>query len=155
MSTLIHSWTSRILHFALRRSNKHYGIKVQDKYFEHGPSTVTENNAVTILGLHVTSPKIKLRNYRFFWVLLSRGITVPKHLYINKFLVRKGPSFCARGRLNFQAFAWRDIKLAAGKALMLVKNITDFGRFCNLNIPCVRINITVIFMSSSSEEFTH
>ena len=22
----------------------------------------------TILGLHVTSPKIKLRNYRFFWV---------------------------------------------------------------------------------------
>ena len=37
--------------------------------------------------------------------LLSRGITVPKHLYINKFLVRKGSSFCERGRLNFQAFA--------------------------------------------------
>ena len=40
---------SRILYFALRRSNKHYGIKVPDKYYEHGPSTVTENNAVTIL----------------------------------------------------------------------------------------------------------
>ena len=37
--------------------------------------------------------------------LLSRGITVPKHLYINKFLVRKGSSFCERGPLNFQAFA--------------------------------------------------
>ena len=37
--------------------------------------------------------------------LLSRGITVPEHLYINKFLVRKGPLFCERGRLNFQAFA--------------------------------------------------
>ena len=37
--------------------------------------------------------------------LLSRGITVPKHLYINKFLVQKGSSFCERGRLNFQAFA--------------------------------------------------
>ena len=38
---------------------------------------------------------------------------------------------------------------------MWVKNITDFGRFCHLNIPCLRINITLIFMSSSSEEFTH
>ena len=31
---------------------------------------------------------------------------------------------------------------------MWVKNITDFGRFCYLNIPCLRINITLIFMSS-------
>ena len=33
---------------------------------------------------------------------------------------------------------------ASWKALMWVKNITDFGRFCYLNIPCLRINITVI-----------
>ena len=38
------------------------------------------------------------------------------------------------------------------KALMWVKNITDFGRFC---YSCLRINITLIFMSSSSAEFTH
>ena len=38
---------------------------------------------------------------------------------------------------------------------MWIKNITDFGRFCNLNIPCLIINITVILLSSSSEEFTH
>ena len=44
---------------------------------------------------------------------------------------------------------------AAGKALLWVENITDFWRFCYLNIPCLRINIALIFMSSSSEEFTH
>ena len=27
---------------------------------------------------------------------------------------------------------------------MWVKNITDFGKFCNLNILCLRINVTVI-----------
>ena len=34
-----------------------------------------------------------------FWV--SWGITAPKHLYLNRVLVRKGSSFCDRGRLNF------------------------------------------------------
>ena len=38
---------------------------------------------------------------------------------------------------------------------MWVKNIMDFWRFCYLNIPCLRINIGLIFMSFSSEEFTH
>ena len=33
--------------------------------------------------------------------LPSRGITAPKHLYINKFWVGKGSSFCERGHLNF------------------------------------------------------
>ena len=40
-------------------------------------------------GFQMTSPKFKLRNYRFFWVLLSRGIAVLKHLYLYKFSVRK------------------------------------------------------------------
>ena len=53
------------------------------------------------------------------------------------------------------AFAWRDILLAAGKALVWVKNVTDFLTFCYLNIGCLRINITLIFMSSSSDEFMH
>ena len=38
---------------------------------------------------------------------------------------------------------------------MWVPNVTDFLRFCYLNSPCLRINITLIFMSSSSNEFTH
>ena len=33
-------------------------------------------------------------------------------------------------------------------------SVTDFLRFCYLNIPYLRINITLIFMSSSSNEFT-
>ena len=32
---------------------------------------------------------------------------------------------------------------------MWVKNVTVFLRFCYLNIPCLRINTTLIFMSSS------
>ena len=71
-----------------------------------------------------------------------------------KFSVQKGSLFCDTGRisrlLRDAAFSCR-----AGKALMWVKNITDFWRFYYLNIPCLRINITLIFMSPSSEEFTH
>ena len=40
------------------------------------------------------------------------------------------------------------------KSLMWVKNITKFLRFCYLNIPCLRIIITLIFMNSSSDEFS-
>ena len=38
---------------------------------------------------------------------------------------------------------------------MWVKKVTDFLRFCYLNIPCLKINITLIFMYSSSDEFMH
>ena len=38
---------------------------------------------------------------------------------------------------------------------MWVKNVTDFLTFCYFNILCLRINITLIFMSSSSDEFMH
>ena len=31
----------------------------------------------------------------------------------------------------------------------------DFWRFCYPNIPCLRINIALIFVSFSSKEFTH
>ena len=33
----------------------------------------------------------------------------------------------------------------------MAKNIADFGRFCYLTIPCLRINITLIAMNSSSK----
>ena len=79
----------------------------------------------------------------------------PYNLYTNKFSVQKGSLLCDTGPLNFQAFASRGIWLAAVKALKWLKNITEFWRFCYLNIPCLRINIALIFMSSSSEEFTH
>ena len=37
---------------------------------------------------------------------------------------------------------------------MCAKNVTNFLRFCYLNIPCLRMNITFIFMNSSSDVFT-
>ena len=43
---------------------------------------------------------------------------------------------------------------AAGKALIWVKNVTDFLRFCYLNILCLRMNITLSFLSSSGDIFT-
>ena len=64
-------------------------------------------------------------------------------LFIQKFFVRKGSSFCARG-------LWR-----LGKLLMWVEKVSNFQRFWYLNIPCLRINVTFTFMSSSSAELTH
>ena len=43
--------------------------------------------------------------------------------------------------------------LAGGRESSYV-SVTDFLRFCYLNIPYLRINITLIFMSSSSDELT-
>ena len=36
-----------------------------------------------------------------------------------------------------------------------VEKISNFQRFWYLNIPCLRINVTFTFMSSSSDELTH
>ena len=57
--------------------------------------------------------------------------------------------------LEFSGFCVTQHLADARRAVMWVKNITDFGRFCYLNIPCLRINITLIFMRSLSDEFTH
>ena len=79
--------------------------KSDNKLF--GPSTLNYNS---IRGFHITSPKFKLRNYLFFFFffefLLSWGITARKNLYLHKFSVPKGSSFCVRRRLKFQTFAW-------------------------------------------------
>ena len=86
--------------------------------------------------------------------LISWGITAAKHIYLQKCSVWKGSWFSDRGRLNFLAFAWHCIQLTAEKALMCAKNVTNFLRFCYLNIPCLRMNITFIFTNSSSDVFT-
>ena len=43
--------------------------------------------------------------------------------------------------------------MAAEKAIMYVEKVTDRLRFCYLKLTCLWINITLIFMSSSSNEF--
>lgn len=54
------------------------------------------------------------------------------------------PGFCVTRHLQ-----------TARNAVVWVKNITESGRSCHLNIPRLRINSTSISMSSSSEEFKH
>ena len=108
----------------------------------------------SILGHDVTKIQTKklspLLSF-YFRVILQHLKTFKQTNFQFKRVLR----FCDTGRLNFQAFAWRGIWLTARKALTWIKHLTDFGRFCYINIPCLRINITLIFMSSSSEEFTH
>ena len=76
-------------------------IILTNSWFEHD---VTKNQTKTL---------------RFFWVSTFLGITAPKHLYVNKFLVRKGSSFCERDAwisrlLRDAAFSWRQGKLLCG-----------------------------------------
>ena len=54
--------------------------------------------------------------------------------------------------LRDATFSLRRGKLLCGLKMLPIS--TDFYRFCNLNIRCLRINITLIFVSSSSNEFT-
>ena len=61
-----------------------------------------------ILGFHMTSPKFKLRSYRFFWVFtFMRYYSTQTLLFL---LILGSKEFLVyRGRLNFQGFAWRGI----------------------------------------------
>ena len=98
-----------------------------------------------ILGFHMTSPRFKLRNYRLFWI--SEFHDVLQHL--DTFIKTK---FWFERVLRFViedfwiSRLWVTRHLAGGRegSYIWVKNITNFGRFCYLNIPCLRINITLI-----------
>ena len=51
-------------------------------------------------------------------------------------------------------FSWQ-CSWRPGKLSCALKTLLIFFRLCYLNIPFLRININLIFMSSSSDEFTH
>ena len=58
------------------------------------------------LGFHMTSPKTQTKKPSIllsFWV--SWGITTPKHLYLNKVLVRKGASFEEQRTFEYLGFS--------------------------------------------------
>ena len=44
--------------------------------------------------------------------------------------------------------------MMAKRAVMQVKEMTYFREFCQLNSPCIRKSITLMFMSSSKNKFT-
>ena len=96
-----------------------------------------------ILCFHMTSPKIQTKKLS---LLLSFYFHVVFQHLLKTFIqtnFQKGSSFCDTGRLNFQAFVWPAFSWRPGKLLCGVKNITDLGRFCYLNIPCLFVPLEV------------
>ena len=110
-------------------------------------ATIVGNAADMIVDLRRHREKYHRKVSSFVSSCFSHYVT--KILYQNKSSVRKGLRFTIE-----DAWISKLLRDAAKKALIWVKNVTDFLRFCYLNIPCLRINITLIFLSSSSDIFT-
>ena len=105
------------------------------------------------LGFHLMSPKFKLRNYSFFWV--STFMWYYSTLIQTNFRFKRVLCFAIQdawisGLLCDAVFSWRPGKLLCGLKTLLILEIllSKHSLFQN------KINITLIFMSSSSEEFT-
>ena len=130
------------------------GVTLRDTNEKTGQSkTQTADCCFHCKKLSHDVTKFKPRNYRFFWVsTFVRYCSTCKSLFTQIF-GSKGFFVLDRGRLNFQAFAWRGI--CGLESSCVGENVTDFLRFCFLNIPCLKINVALIFMSSSSDEFTY
>ena len=56
-------------------------------------------------------------------------------------LARQGFSFCNRARLNFQAFALHDMKMAAQKGFRVGQKMSYRFSFCELNSACTRRSV--------------
>ena len=98
----------------------------------------------------IQTKKLSLILSFYFHVVLQHLKTVlqifgSKGFFVLRYRTLEFPGFCVT----------RHLADGQESSYMWVKNITDFGRFCYLNILCIRINITLIVMSSSSEGFTH
>ena len=75
----------------------------------------------SILGFHMTSPKFKLRNYRFFWVsTFTWYYSTLKPLY-KQFFGSKRFFVLQQWTLAFPSFAWCSISWQPGKLINLGK----------------------------------
>ena len=94
--------------------------------------------------------KFKQKNYRFLWVSTFMWYYCTLKPSYKQIFGSKG-SFVFRYRtLEFPRFC-----VTRHLADCEESSYVGFRRFCYLNIPYLRINITLIFMSSSSVEFRH
>ena len=57
---------------------------------------------------------------------------------LNNGLASQGSSFCNRARLNFQASALRDVKMAAREGCRVGQKTSYRFSFCQLNSSCKR-----------------
>ena len=65
-----------------------------------------------------------------------------RNLPFHNVLARQGSSYCNRVRLNFQAFALRDIKIATREGHRVGQKMSYHFSFCQLNSACTRRNIS-------------
>ena len=63
-------------------------------------------------------------------VLVASDERPCKNLMFHNVLARQGFSFCNRARLNFQAFALRDMKMAAQEGCRVGQKMSYRFRFC-------------------------
>ena len=100
-----------------------------------------------ILGFHMTSPKFKLRNYRFFWVSEFHEVFQHLNTFIyTKFWFERVLRFAIEDvwismLLRDAAFSWRPGRLLCGLKTLPIWEIL----LSKINIPCLRINMTLIF----------
>jgi hypothetical protein len=80
-------------------------------------------------------PKLKITNPSE--ILVSSDIRPSRNLTFYNVLARQGSSFCNRARLNVQAFALRDIKMAAREGLRVGQKMNYRLSFGQLNIPAL------------------
>ena len=105
-ATVKHLRVKSIRHSAVRAP---FSALWTDLRNQHGIVPLYRWNEVTITVFSVFTWRHQNSNWETInssEFLLSWGITAPKHLYVNKFSVRKYSSFCKRGCLNFQAIVW-------------------------------------------------
>ena len=72
----------------------------------------------------------KLNNTFPSQVLVSSGKTPYKNLTFHNVSARQGSSYCIRARLNFQAFALRDMKIATREGCRVFQNMSYHFGFC-------------------------
>ena len=80
-------------------------------------------------------------------IIFSSEVSVPsdkrpyRTLTFHNVLARQGSSFCNRARLNFQAFALRDTKVAAQQGCRVGQRVSYCFSFGQLNSACSRRSI--------------
>ena len=83
-----------------------------------------------IASFHVTLSYSKIKNTYPSEVLVSSDIRPSKNLMFYKVVARQGSSICNTGRLNFQAFALRDVKISVREGCRIGQKMSYLLSFC-------------------------
>ena len=101
--------------------------------------TFEENSEIQFLVFMCHIPELKITFPSE--VLVSSDRRPYRNLTFHYVLSRQGSSFCNRARLIFQAFALRDMKMAAREGCRVGQRMSYSFSFCYLNSACTRRSI--------------